>query len=338
MKRARYILNIRPHLGPERVVWDLQNGEELQISASTVKRLKRKIHDALHPAPLQPPPPVWRFYERRHPHSLWHADFMDKITLTDTKETAHQLALQDDYSRGYLFCDLLLDHDQRTVIRALIAAMRAWQVIPNAMLSDNGSPFKGNLIAMFCRKLGIRLIHTAVRHPQTNGKLERAFQDDMRDFYRQYDEWLLDHLRHDLPSYVQYRNEIRGHKALDGKPSITRLREQTRFALPEVLDRLESFACYEVSQTILPSDGMVRVLGRKGYVGEEFAGVEITLVETLEGLEARVGDRCIGVLREYRDMQHLYLYPWDRRNLPPVLYFEKYERAICPRIAVAYRQ
>ena len=29
MKRARYILTLRPHLGPERVVWDLQNGEQL---------------------------------------------------------------------------------------------------------------------------------------------------------------------------------------------------------------------------------------------------------------------------------------------------------------------
>jgi hypothetical protein len=56
MKRARSILKIRPHLGPERVVWDLQNGEQLKISTSTVKRLKRKSRDALHPAPR----PSWR--------------------------------------------------------------------------------------------------------------------------------------------------------------------------------------------------------------------------------------------------------------------------------------
>jgi transposase InsO family protein len=214
-KRVEYLLKLRPHLGPERVVWDVQNGEKLQISASTVKRLKRQMHGTLHPAPPAPPPPTWRFYERRHPHRLWHADFMDKITLTDTQEQVHQLTLQDDYSRGYVFCDLALDHDQLTVIRALMAAMRQWQVIPNALLSDNGSPFKGTFIQTFCRKLGIRLIHSAVRHPQTNGKLERAFQDDMRDFYRQYEVWLLDHLRHDLRSYVHYRNYIRGHRAFD---------------------------------------------------------------------------------------------------------------------------
>ena len=55
---------------------------------------------------------------------------MEKVTLTDIDQTAYQLALQDDYSRGYVFCDLFLNPDIRTTIRALIAAMRAWRVIP----------------------------------------------------------------------------------------------------------------------------------------------------------------------------------------------------------------
>ena len=55
----------------------------------------------------------------------------------------------------------------------------------------------------------IRLIHTAVHHTQTNGKLERASRDDMKDFYRQYDEWHLEPLRRDLPDYVYYRNYVR---------------------------------------------------------------------------------------------------------------------------------
>jgi hypothetical protein len=32
-----------------------------------------------------------------------------------------------------------------------MAAMRQWQVIPNALLSDNGSPFKGTLIQRYCQ-------------------------------------------------------------------------------------------------------------------------------------------------------------------------------------------
>ncbi len=93
----RHILTLRPHPGPERVRWDVQNGEHLTISTSTVKRLKRNIQAALHPAPPPPPAPVWRFYERHHPHSLWHGDYLKKIKLADRSgQTAFQLTFQDD--------------------------------------------------------------------------------------------------------------------------------------------------------------------------------------------------------------------------------------------------
>jgi transposase InsO family protein len=227
VQRAEAIIQEKPYLGPERIAWDLQNGHYLTISPSTVKRLKRKVHEAMYPPP---PPPVWRFYERHHPHSLWHGDFLEKVTLTNLDRTAYQLTLMDDYSRGYVFCDLFLDPDMRTTVRALIAAMRQWRVVPKAVVFDNGAPFKGRLLVAFCKHVGIRLIHSAVNHPQTNGKLERAFRDDMKDFYRQYNEWILEPLRKELPAYVYYRNYIRGHRALGGKPSITRLNEHGQFA------------------------------------------------------------------------------------------------------------
>ncbi len=140
--RAHAIIQEKPYLGPERTAWDLQNGEHLTVSPSTIKRLKRQRREAL--VPPRPSPPVWRFYERHHPHSLWHGDFLEKVTLTDLDRTAYQLALLDDYSRGYVFCDLFLTPDIRTTIRALIAAMRQWQVIPKAVVFDNGAPFKGS--------------------------------------------------------------------------------------------------------------------------------------------------------------------------------------------------
>jgi transposase InsO family protein len=331
-KRAESPLKVRPHLGPERVVWDLQNRELLQISTSTIKRLKRKNHHALHPAPPQPPTPVWRFYERRHPHRLWHGDFMGKITLTDTKQVAHQLTLQVDYSRGYVFCDLALDHDQRTAIRALMTAMRQWQVIPQALLFDNGSPFKGTLLTTFCRKLGIRLIHSAVRHPQTNGKLERAFQDDMRDFSRQYDEWLLDHLRHDMPSYVLYRNEIRGHRALGGKPSITRLQEQTEKAPVDLLDQHERYASYKMGWQRVKVDGSIQVLGRNAQLDVAAHGQNVTMYETLRGLEVKTQEGRWYLFPDYQVFRQLsFTAPW---NMPASFSFERCQ-GYYPRMAVA---
>src|SRR5258708_17325448 len=144
--------------------------------------MKLKRREAL----LPPPPlrPVWRFYERRHPHSLWHGDFLEKVTLTDIHQTAYQLTLQDDYSRGYVFCDLFLTPDIRTTISALIAAMRAWRVIPKAVMFDNGSPFKGRLLSAFFEQVGVRLIHSAVNPPPTHCNTEPGFRGDIRGFYK----------------------------------------------------------------------------------------------------------------------------------------------------------
>ncbi len=239
----------------------------------------------------------------------------------------------DDYSRGYVFCDLFLAPDMRTTVRALIAAMRQWQVVPKAVIFDNGSPFKGRLLVAFCKNVGIRLIHSAVNHPQTNGKLERAFRDDMKDFYRQYEEWIFEPLRRELPEYVYYCNHVRGHRTLEGKPSITRLREQDRFAPPELLNCLESFARCEVRRKVVSRYGYIPMFGRMTYVGRAWRERELTFVETLEGLEAHAEGRCVALMRDY--WKYRKLQAWERRTIPPRLYFRPYERATCPRMAVA---
>ena len=325
-QRAMAILQAKPYLGAERTAWEVQNTAHQPISPSTITRLKRKLQAVPVPPPL--PPPRWRFYERHHPHSLWHGDFLEKVTLSDLDQTAYQLTLLDDYSRGYVFCDLCLNPDARTTIRGLITAMRQWQAIPMAVVFDNGSPFTGRLLTVFCQHVGIRLIHTALHHPQTNGKLERAFRDDMRDFYQQHTPWLFAPLRHDLPSYVYYRNYVRGHRALDGQPAITRLREHTRMADADVLARLESSAAYEMGHKVIPATGRIRLLGREAHVGAALANVDVVFWESLEGLEVRHNGQCVALLRDYRTFRQMTVY--REQQLPPVLYFEPYERSICP--------
>ena len=70
------------------------------------------------------------------------------------------------------------------------------------------------------------------------------FRDDMPEFYRQQPTWELEALRRALPASVQYRNEVRGHRALGGRPAMTRLAEQHRMAVPWVLDTREEYARY----------------------------------------------------------------------------------------------
>jgi transposase InsO family protein len=231
---------------------------------------------------------------------------MEKVTLTDGERTVYQLALQDDYSRAYLFCDLFLEPDVTITVRALITAMRQFQTIPKMLLFDNGSHFKGNLLRAFCANLGIRLIHSTPHHPQTNGKLERAFRDDMKDFYRTYAEWELDELRKDLPEYVEYRNNVRGHWALDGKPACTRLQEQDWFALPSILDQLEEFARYPMRLRTIGVNQCIRLLGANAHIPDTCYNETVALTETIDGLEAITQDGRRFLLKDYRRLLNGY--------------------------------
>jgi hypothetical protein len=136
----RETVQTKLYLGPLRLAWDLQNQRNIQVSASTVRRVKRSILAAMHPPPALT---QWRRYERKHPHSLWHGDLLEKVTLTYEDRTAYQLTLLDDYSRAYVLCDLFRAVNVNTTIRALIAAMRAYRTIPAALVFDNGPYFKG---------------------------------------------------------------------------------------------------------------------------------------------------------------------------------------------------
>jgi transposase InsO family protein len=327
---TRSTVEAKLHLGADRLAWDLQNQYGLQISPSTTKRVKRAILATLYPPPALA---VWRFYQRHHPHPLWHGDFFEKVTLTDEDRTAYQLTLLDDYSRAYVYCDLLREPTLNDTIRALITAMREYQTIPKGVIFDNGPQFKGALLSAFCANLGIRLIHASVRHPQTNGKLERSFRDDRREYYDQFDEWIFDELRTGLPDYVRYRNEVRGHYALGGKPARTRLEEQNWSALPSVLARLESFARYPLGSTAVELNSGIRVLGRNGDMPNLRYRQQVFLTETLEGLEAQSEEGRVYLLRNYRKFRQVP--SWHREKLPFCFNFEEYREGQCPRNAVA---
>ena len=106
--QARHLILSKPELGAHRLAWDLGNAHDIRMSPTTMKRLKRAVRSDTDPSSVAivVPTPNWLFYERKHPHSLWHGDCLEKVLLADTVRYSYHLAFLDDYSRGYVFCDL----------------------------------------------------------------------------------------------------------------------------------------------------------------------------------------------------------------------------------------
>lgn len=93
---------------------------------------------------------------------------------------------------------------------------------------------------------------------------------------------------------------MRGHYALQGKPATTRLQEQNFYALPTVLEGLESYAWCERGQRVVGQHGLVRWHGRMTYIHPRLSGQNVRCYETLEGLEAEDVDGTCYLLRRYR--------------------------------------
>ncbi|MBI5133755.1 MAG: transposase [Thaumarchaeota archaeon] len=121
----------------------------------------------------------WIRYERRHSNSLWHTDWFE----LEGKDT---IALLDDASR---LVPCVMQFDSATAenaVTALNTATERWN-IPKQLITDHGTQFTSlpretcekpepNIFQKRLEELGIQHIKARVKHPQSNGKLERFVQ------------------------------------------------------------------------------------------------------------------------------------------------------------------
>lgn len=190
-------------------LWRLQ----VFLSPSTVRRIL-----------LSPPPTPSLSKSHEHdahkkivvtkPNHLWSID------LT----TVHILGVFPIYILG------VIDHFSRKVVclSSTLHPTAEWAVhelktvfssfgIPRAIITDNGSIFVSGLFRSFLALKSAAHIRTAVRHPQTNGKIERFFQSLKHEFLCLF--FLTSKRRLDgiLSEYLLYYNRYRLHEAIEGQ-------------------------------------------------------------------------------------------------------------------------
>ena len=189
--------------------------EGLDLKVSTINRiLKRKnlIHrnDSHRPA-------IKRF-EREQPNQLWQMDF--KGDYPSDKGRCYPLSVLDDHSRYAIGLYGLAGQDTKTVRGCLINAFETCGV-PHAMLMDHGVPWWSTSnnhgltrLSVNLIEQGIKLYFSGIRHPQTQGKVER-FHRTLNESIRHkgrpvtFSAWKLA-----LKSFCYEYNYIRPHEAL----------------------------------------------------------------------------------------------------------------------------
>jgi putative transposase len=150
----------------------------------------------------------WIRFERRHSNSLWHIDWT-------THENKQLCAILDDASRLIVGYGLFDNATSENSVKVLDKAVLAYGC-PRQLVSDHGIQFT-SIARESCpmpaditfqkrlKQLGIQHIKARIKHPQTNGKLERWWQTNKR---------LTQHFG-SLHTAVRHYNEHRPHMSLE---------------------------------------------------------------------------------------------------------------------------
>jgi len=152
----------------------------------------------------------WIRYERYYSNSLWHTDYHELDI------GGYIIPFEDDASRFITGYGVFRNETAKNAVSVLERAVNAYG-IPRQLVSDHGVQFTTveregvgdpgeNEFQRKLRKYNIRHILARVKHPQTNGKIERWFGTIDR---------LICHFDGDVAKAVKFYNFERPHMSLN---------------------------------------------------------------------------------------------------------------------------
>lgn len=258
-----------------------QQHSDAQVCERTIHRILER-NDLLHENDRHRPA-VERF-ERSAPNELWQMDFKGPQGFNRGSPVG-PLSIIDDHSR-YIVALKHLGSTRAEGVRQTLESAFCWAGMPAAMLVDHGTPWWNHAnrwglseLAIWIIRQGVRLLYSAFRHPQTQGKVERMHGALQRAIRRRHadptDQDWLDAFRHEY-------NHLRPHEGIGMQTPFTRWRPSQRSFQahpPEWSYRAGIEVCR------LDGDGRLSWCGHRW----EISGA---LRRQLVGIE-RIGDRAL---------------------------------------------
>jgi transposase InsO family protein len=277
--------------------------EGVRLTSRTIDRIIRREGWTRRDAA---PAPALQRFARAAPNELWQMDAKGAYPLADGGH-CHGLSVVDDHSRFAVGLTALPALETGRVRAALTRSFEQYGV-PAAMLMDHGTPWwssKGpaglTSLGVFLLQQGIRLLFSAVRHPQTQGKVER--------FHRTLAERLrwagvpqtLAGFQASFDWFCQEYNHVRPHAALGLEPPALHYQHSAR-----CYQRRPRPWVYAAGLAVrrITTVGQVSFAGRLYFVSEALRGEDVACVP--------YEDR---VLVMYRHMYVRELHPRTRASV-----------------------
>lgn len=278
-----------PRWGARKLIRLLENGGIEPPSERTANRILKRNglvmeRDRRAEAPTR--------FERGSPNELWQMDHKRSMHL-GYGERAVTFVVVDDASRFLIGADLNPDKGLESTWSSLWAFFGRWG-LPDAILSDNAHLFAGHdgpsQLESRLIRLGIKVLHGRVGHPQTQGKVERLNGTLEYELFSLKRWRSVDELKPALTDWIETYNFLRPHEALDMDVPGSRYLP-SRNARPDEVPRMT----YPEGTTLRKVDsyGRISYKGARYEVGRGIAGEKVSLVQTKATLDINYGELLI---------------------------------------------
>ncbi len=217
--------------------------------------------------------PATQRFERATPNELWQMDFKGP---KNWPQPMGPLSVLDDHSRYLIALGATATPDGNRVRQQLERAFERCGV-PEAMLMDHGTPwwnwqsFSGRThLSLWLMRQGIQLCWSGIRHPQTQGKVERFHGSLQRALDRR--GGVGEPLQAWLDSYRFEYNEVRPHEALEMQTPAKVWRPSERRYDPNPPRRQYPEGAWTLK---VDCQGTVDLCGRRWRIGKTLAGERV---------------------------------------------------------------
>lgn len=239
---------------------------------STITEILRR-HGLLSPEESRKRGPFQRF-EYAEPNDLWQMDFKGYFRVAIRR--CHPLTVLDDHSRFSIVLKACQDQRRWTVQHHLTEAFQAYG-LPAAMLVDNGGPWAATYgawtaLAVWLLRLGVDVIRSRVRHPQTLGKDERFHKTLRLECVEGHSFSNFDQVQNRFDQWRDVYNYERPHESVGMDPPASRYKISPRpFLSP--LPPIEYTPDDQVRK--VSEKGQIKFSGRFWKVGKAFEGYSV---------------------------------------------------------------
>ena len=246
----------------------------VELGRNTIHRILLR-HHLVRPED-QHEPAVQRF-ERSRPNELWQMDFKGPKLW---HQAVGPLSVLDDHSR-YLIALQAVGSTRSEVVREQLETTFQHCGVPEAMLMDHGVPWwsarsSGGMteLSLWLMRQGVELHWSRVRHPQTQGKVERFHGELQRALARR--RVLVPDVQAWLDEFRWEHNHVLPHEALGMERPASRWQPSERRYDPQP-PRWEYPAGAKVLK--VDSQGKLTLAGRNWKISGALAGEWVQVVK-----------------------------------------------------------